>query len=446
MKKTTYIILIVLVMGVGYGAKYLLDRAPIFTGFSAKMVGSWVFMTNRTQGDVEAHELSSFFLSLSKNIVNKKEKSVTGSFVGTAKQKAIYREGLGCALLADGDETTVRKQKLIQEKLPLNPDTIAWPFGDVLPKGDSVKVNREKLNVALDSAFNRGNTRAVVICYDTCFVTEKYLKGFTKRTRLLGWSMSKSVTSSMIGVLVKEGKLDVNAPAPVKEWQNDNRKNITLNSMLRMSSGLKWVEDYTDISDATIMLYQKSDMGGFALNKPALYPPDSVWYYSSGTSNIISEIIRRAIGNDREYWDFPRKALFNKIGMRSAIIETDAAGNFVGSSYTYATTRDWARFGLLYLNNGIWFGDTVLTPGWVKFTRTEAPNSKGKYGAQFWLNLSGNELPDAPKDIFYADGYQGQRVYIIPSKKLVIVRMGLTTKKDFDYNKFVTGIINSLKN
>ena len=443
MKRTKYIILIVLVLGIGYGAKYLLDRAPIFTGFSAKMVGSWVFMTNRTQASVEAHELNSFFLSLSKNIVNKKDQSVTGSFVGTAKQKAIYREGLGCTLLADGDEATVRKQKLIQEKLPENPDTIAWPFGDRLPKGDSVKVNRIKLKVALDSAFNRGNTRAVVICYDTSFVTEKYLKGFSKRTRLLGWSMSKSVTSSMVGVLVKEGKLDVNAPAPVKEWQNDNRKNITLNSMLRMSSGLEWVEDYTDISDATIMLYQKSDMGGFALNKPAKYPPDSVWYYSSGTTNILSLIIRRQFKNDQDYWKFPRKAIFNKLGMKSVVFETDASGTFVGSSYIFATARDWARYGLFYLHDGVARGERILPEGWVDYTTTPTKGSNGEYGAQFWLQPK--ELPDAPKDTYFCDGYHGQRVYIIPSKKLVIVRFGLNGHGEFDYNNFVKLVLDAFE-
>lgn len=126
-------------------------------------------------------------------------------------------------------------------------------------------------------------------------------------------------------------------------------------------------------------------------------------------------------------------------------METDAAGNFVGSSYTYATTRDWARFGLLYLSNGVWYGDTIFSPKWAKFTQKPAPNAYGKYGSQFWLNSSGKLLPDAPKDIYFADGYQGQRVYIIPSKKLVIVRMGLTTNKDFDFNKMVVEIINSLK-
>ncbi len=130
--------------------------------------------------------------------------------------------------------------------------------------------------------------------------------------------------------------------------------------------------------------------------------------------------------------------------MRSAIIETDAAGNFVGSSYIQATPRDYARFGLLYLQNGIWGKDTILPQGWVDYTREEAPGSQGKYGAQFWLNKSGSELPDAPRDIYYCDGFNGQRIYIVPSKRLVIVRMGLSKHGEFDYNKFVTSILDAV--
>ncbi len=443
MKKTLFIVLIVLILGVGYGAKYLLDRAPIFTGFSAKMVGSWVFMTDRTQADVEDNELNSFFLGLSKNVVNQSDKSVEGSFMGTAKQKAIYRQGLGCTLLADGDEAEVRKQKLVQEILPENPDTIGWPTGDVLPDGNSVKVDKRKLNAAIDSALSWGNTRAVMVCYDTTFVFEKYADGFNKNTRLLGWSMSKSVTGTMVGVLAMQGKLDVNAPAPVEEWKNDKRKNITLNNLMQMSSGLEWVEDYTDISDATIMLYEKGDMGGFALNKPAKYAPDSVWYYSSGTSNIISLIIRRQFENDQDYWKFPRETIFNKTGMRSVVFETDASGTFVGSSYIFATARDWARYGLLYLRDGIWNGERILPEGWVDYTVTPARDSKGEYGAQFWLQPK--ELPDAPKDAYFCDGYHGQRVYIIPSKNIVIVRFGLNGHGEFDYNRFVTSVLDAFE-
>ena len=335
--------------------------------------------------------------------------------------------------------------KSLVKPIPIESSNIYWPYGDKLRNNVVKKVNIKKLSAAIDSAFNQGKTRAVIVLYDTLMLFEKYADGFNKDSRILGWSMAKSITSALVGTLVKSGKLDINSKAAVAEWRNDKRKNITLRSLLNMSSGLKWVEDYGDISDATVMLYQKADVGKYAISSPSIYPPDSVWYYSSGSPNIISLIIRRTINNDQVYWNYPRNALFNKIGMRSAIMETDASGTFVASSYIQATPRDYARFGLLYLNNGIWGKDTILPKGWVDFTRKEAPNSGGEYGAEFWLNKSGKELPDAPKDIYYCDGFNGQRIYIVPSKHLVIVRMGLSKHGEFDYNRFVKLILDAIE-
>ncbi len=440
MKKIKYVVIGIVLAVVVYGANYFIARAPIFTGYAAKDLASWTFLTQRTQQDIEKHDLSFFPVNLSHNVIDKKNKTVTGTFLGMAKQVAVYRQGLGCTLLADADMAEVKKQKMTEPVLPGNPQDIYWPMGDKMRDTVPPNVDLKKLKAAIDSAFNKGNTRAVVVAYDTVFMREKYAPGFDKNTRILGWSMSKSITSALVGILVKRGKLDVNAPAPLKEWQNDRRKNIRLVDLLHQSSGLKWNEDYGDISDVTIMLYRKGNMAEFAIHHPAIYPPDSVWYYSSGNTNIVSEIIRRTIGNDQQYWNFPRKALFNKIGMRSAVLETDASGNFVGSSYTFATPRDWARFGLFYLEDGVWQGKRILPEGWVKFSRTPARKSKDQYGVQFWLNKGTHEIKGYP-DIYYCDGFHGQRVYIIPSKDLVVVRMGLNDHGEFDYNKFLTRIL-----
>lgn len=440
MKKIKYLILIVIVGGLIYGADYFIARAPIFTGYAAKDLASWTFLTNRTQKDIEKHDLSFFPVNLSHNVIDYKKKEVTGTFLGLAKQVAVYREGLGCTLLADANINSVMKQKMTEPILPTDPQDLYWPMGSKMRDSVPPNVDLNKLNAAIDSAFNQGNTRAVVVAYDTVFLREKYAPGFNKNTRILGWSMSKSITSALIGILSGEGKLDVNAPAPIKEWANDSRHNIRLVDLLHQSSGLKWDENYGDISNVTIMLYRKGNMAQYVIHQPAEYPPDSVWYYSSGNSNVISEIIRRTIGNDQEYWNFPRKVLFNKIGMRSAVLETDASGNFVGSSYTFATPRDWARFGLLYLQDGTWQGKRILPEGWVKYSTTPARKSDNQYGVQFWLNKGTHEIKGHP-DIYYCDGFHGQRVFIIPSKDLVIVRMGLNNHGEFDFNKFVTRIM-----
>jgi len=445
MKKIVYVFLGVFLLVLVYAGKYLIDRSPIFTGFAAKDMASCVFVAGRSPESVKAVDLNFSLVKMASLEIDEKAKTVTANFLGFGKQIAVYRQGLGCALVADEDIEKARSFRSVQTAYPLYPETVFWPVGDKMRDSIPSNINKEKLDRAIANALAQGNTRGIVVAYDTLFMAEAYGEGFDKTTPLLGWSMSKSINSALIGILVKQGRLDINAAAPIDEWKSDERKNISIRSLLQMTSGLEWVEDYGDISDATIMLYNRGDVAKYAISKKAAFPPDSVWYYSSGTSNILSAIVKRSFMSEQAYLDFPRTQLFNRIGMRSAIMETDAVGTFVASSYTYATTRDWARFGLLYLNNGIWNKDTLFTDDWVDFTRSEAPKSGGKYGAQFWLNKAGHEVPDAPKDTYFADGFHGQRVYIIPSKHLVIVRMGESKKGEFDYNKFVSEVIDAFE-
>jgi CubicO group peptidase (beta-lactamase class C family) len=254
--------------------------------------------------------------------------------------------------------------------------------------------------------------------------------------------MDKSIVNAMVGILVKKGKLSVNATAPIDEWLNDKRRDITLNDLLHMSSGLKWNEDYGDVSDATTMLYRERNCYKTAISVPFEKKPNTEWKYSSGTTNILSGIIRKTLNNDNLYFEFPYTEIFRKIGMNSMVYETDASGYFVGSSYGYATARDWARFGQLYLQDGVWKGDTILPKGWVSYTRTPADAAKGKYGAQFWLNRS-KELKDIPEDMFFCEGHRGQQIAIFPSNHMVVVRLGFGEDK-FDFNHFLKGILKSI--
>lgn len=420
--------------------------ATIFNGYAAKDFCSCIYLSERNQASIEKNDLKSFFVSLPTNVWDKENRSVTSSFLGMAKQTAVYRDGLGCALVADANIVDVKKQKFTPQFPDYDADTVFWPTGNKMRDTIISNINIKKLNKAIKEALNEGHTRGIVVAYDTLFMTEAYNNGFNKDTRILGWSMTKSIMSTLTGILVKQGKLSLEGELPIDEWKNDERKNINLKNLLQMSSGLKWEEDYGKISDATIMLFNKSDVAKYAISRPAAVPPDSIWYYSSGTSNIISEIIKRSTSTQQEYFSFPQNELFNKIGIRSMVLEPDASGTFVGSSYAFATPRDWARFGLLYLQNGYWGKEQILTKEWINFTKTPALKSKGGYGAQFWLNSSETpELPDAPRNIFFADGFNGQRVYIVPSHNLVIVRMGLSKKGEFDYNKFVTSIIDAIE-
>ena len=427
---------------------YAWPRIPIITGFAAKGMCSGVFVGHRSQESVASRELSFFPISLARTTIHPEDSSVTATVFGLAKRKAVYRRGLGCTLLTDIPEEKVKAQAIPLPPPPFDPDTIAWPLGSLLPNTLPAGVNYEELNRVLHAAIDAPGseqvkkTLAVAVVYNNMLIGEAYAPGIDKNTPLLGWSMTKSIISTLVGMRVADHKLSIHEPAPVPEWKNDDRSNITLSSLLHMTSGLKWDENYFDISDATKMLYVYGDMYRYAISRPVAYPPDSVWYYSSGTSNILSGIIRNTFGNNRAYLTYPYVRLFYRTGMLHTTLETDASGTFVGSSYSYATARDWARFGLLYLHRGIFAGDTVLSPGWVSYTLREAPHSNGAYGAQWWLNHN-NKLPDVPADTYFCDGFQGQRIFVIPSRNLVVVRLGWSMK-NFNFNKFLKEIISTL--
>ena len=236
----------------------------------------------------------------------------------------------------------------------------------------------------------------------------------------------------MRGIAVREGLLDVSAPAAVPEWQNDARAEITLDQLLRMSSGLEFNEDYVDqgISDVITMLMfdGRHDTGGYAAAKPLLHPPGSFWSYSSGTTNIICRILRDTIGNGPTgMLDFMQRELWGPLGMRSPTPRFDTAGTFIGSSFLFAMPQDFARFGYLYLRDGVWDGTRILPEGWVDYARTPTYNDgESAYGAHWWMK------PDNP-DWFYASGYDGQRILLVPEKDAIIVRVGRTPEDQIDY-------------
>ena len=230
-------------------------------------------------------------------------------------------------------------------------------------------------------------------------VAEAYKPQFNQKTRFLSWSMAKSFMNAMVGILVSEGKLDINQPAGIDEWKSDDRSKITLNDLMQMQSGLKWNEDYGNRSDVTLMLHCEGDMALFAMEQPVALPAGTHWYYSSGTTNIVSYLIRKQFSNDSVYYVFADNQLFNKIGMPDAVLEVDPSGTWVGSSYLYATARDYARFGLLYQNDGVFNGERILPEGWVKYSTSSASASEGLYGSFFWLNRS-RTMPSAPEDMY----------------------------------------------
>lgn len=457
MKLVKRILLLLLVAGLIYGIRYAWVSFPIMSGFTAKNMCSCVFVGGRQPASVEAEELGSFPLSLADYTIDSTNKSVTSTVFGMAKKKAIYREGFGCTLVNELSEETIRKQMPPAIlKAPVQMDSVQWSLGNKAATYIPAQVDFARLSKLCQQEVNKVNkkqqheARALLVVYDGRLIVEDYAPGFNKDSRMLGWSMAKSITSAMIGLLVKKEKLDVSKPAPVPEWANanDKRHNITLENLLQQTSGLDFEENYNKSSNATIMLFNKADMGGYTASRPVKDAAGTKFYYSSGNSNIISRIIRQTVG-DKNYHSFVYDSLFYKLGMYNTVIEPDANGTMVGSSYVFATAQDWARFGLLYYSNGMVNGEKLFTDDWV--TKTVTPSAADKlqqYGYQFWLNGLNKKVPSerkfsaAPADMYYADGYAGQYVFIIPSKKLVIVRLGF---KNFDENELLRKIIQCVR-
>jgi CubicO group peptidase (beta-lactamase class C family) len=447
MKKILKLLVLLLVIIIVYFRFTTYPKLDLISGFTSKSIASCHFIDNRSLESVEKGDNDIPLLDLATSKINEAGKFVTSNVYGLKERKAIYREGIGATLINDKFDETKPYEVPKRTKLVNN---LPFPYGNNEPR-DTVFANIDyaKLNKAVSNAFDvaGGKTkrsRSVLVLYKDKLVAEKYESGFTKNSKLLGWSMTKSITGTMFGVLQKQKKFDIYKPAPIAEWQNDERKIITTNDLLHMNSGLEWVENYNTICDATIMLFGSEDMAKVQLEKPALFKPNTHWNYSSGTSNLLSAILRKQFKTHQEYLDFWYSGLIDKIGMNSAIIETDMVGNYVGSSYAWATTRDWSKLGLLYLHKGNWNGEQILDESWVKYVSTPTNTSNGDYGAQFWLN-AGGKYKDAPRDMFYCSGFQGQKVFIIPSLDLVIVRMGLTDDLEFDFNIFLKEVVSAIK-
>lgn len=333
---------------------------------------------------------------------------------------------------------TISKTKL--PPLPAQPVGVPWPTRE-WPEGELSPRVAAKLNPMLDFAFSdpapetMGETHAFLAVQGGKIVSERYWTGFDRTSTHHSWSQAKSITQALIGILVREGKIDIHAPADVPEWQgaDDPRRAITLDQLLRMSSGLKFAEDYVDagVSDVIEMLFGsgKDDVAGFAAKFPLIHAPDTFWSYASGTSNIVARCAARALGASGEaFREFMFRELFGPIGMTSAQPKFDAAGTFIGSSFCFCTERDFARFGLLYLRGGVWDGKRILPEGWVDYARTPTktpPTETMGYGAHWWLGMAG---PGS----FSANGYEGQYTVMVPELDLILVRNGKSPleKKD----------------
>lgn len=435
LRRIVWATLLIILLG---GCLYLNKLMPIITGYAAKNLASAVFVSGRDQADVEALDLHFSFIKFTRNKVDREKRTVTSRFLWS-KSVAAFREGYGVTLLRGKTAAQLQAETF---PLPLEVDVC-----DPLAPGDSALCARlEPIAKALvdDQAYN-GTPFAFVVLHDGGVVAERYRDGFNAEMPLLSWSMAKSFTNALVGIMVADSLIDLYAPLGIPEWQNDGRNAISLNDLMQMQSGLEWNEDYGNSSDVNIMLHREKDMGLFALSKPLVFEPGTHWYYSSGSTNIVMRYLREKFASDEVFLSYIRERLFVPLSIPKAYFEPDMSGTPIGSSYLYITARDFARFGQLYLDDGCVGDQRILPEGWVEYTATPASDSKGGYGAFFWLNRGG-ALPDAPEDLFSCNGHDGQQIYIIPSKGLVVVVLGYSPKPDrvVDFNGLIRDIIQAI--
>jgi hypothetical protein len=430
--------LLLLAVFVAVGFVWL--AGPMVTGFFAKNLCSGTFVAQRSPQAVVDEDLRTYsprpLFDMVHWRVDDDTREVHASMPLRGRATARFVPGAGCTLRPDARNTGGASVATTA----VSPATIAagaalWPQGDrVAPPSPDSGVDLPRMAAALDAGMaevESGNrrTRAIVIVHRGRIVAERYAAGFDANMPLPGWSMAKSVTAAIVGRLIAEGRLTaLSEPLALPQWRGavDGRSAITFEQALGMTSGLGFSEDYASpISHVNRMLFVERSAGAVALNVAMDAQPGTRWHYNSGTTNLISLALRERLGD--AYHDAPRRLIFEPLGMKSAVFERDPAGLYVGSSFLYATARDWARFGLLYANGGRADGRQLLDPAFVTATAQRRADGS-RYGLHWWLHEPSDES-DLPAGAFQATGHAGQCLTVIPSHALVIVRLGQTQDK-----------------
>lgn len=361
--------------------------------------------------------------------VNRAAKTAHASVLGAFGTTARFRPGRGCRI-----------------DYPDNvPSAGAGEAGAdaPVPEAPAFETSNAAIRAALDHIFTDSpgeiplQLRAVVIVKDGRIIGERYAAGIGPETPLPSYSVAKSVTNALLGILVREGKLAVSAPAPVAAWRGvgDPRGAITIEHLMRMTSGLDMAETGSGFDPVSRMLYLERDMAGYAASGALAHPPGTVWDYTSANTLVLNRILGDSIGGGEDGCvAFARQRLFAPAGMRRVTMAFDGAGTQVGSTEISAPARDWARFGQLYLDDGVARdGTRILPEGWVAWSKR--PTLGASYGAGFWTNEGTADFSamriaaGMPKDAFFASGNRGQRIYILPSARLVVVRLGMTHRE-----------------
>ena len=387
--------------------------------------------------------------------LEQKNASVWGA--GFEKRTAQYNGDQGCTILPIGMDDVLFTPTAVERHIP-DPATTPWPTGDVGAYARLEDVDPVKLNDAFDwmMAQTENNTRAVVVAYRGKIVGERYAPGWTKNTPQISWSQGKSIASALTGILVRQGEFGLEDRAPVPEWhgEGDPRNAIAIKHLLRMSSGLDFINDGIGRAESWLstnehfrIYFDGLDVFEHAIDQPMDLEPDTEFRYRNSDPLSLVRIARTTVEARGDDWlTFPQRALFDRIGARNYLLEPDAWGNFIISGYDYGSAHDWIRFGLLHLWDGVWEGERILPEGWVEFISSPAPGARDQgYGGLFWLNLN-DSYDRLPSDAYSARGFMGQTTMIIPSRDMVVVRLGPSPSNARRYfNEFVGQVLDAIE-
>ncbi|MFT4887379.1 MAG: CubicO group peptidase (beta-lactamase class C family) [Pseudohongiellaceae bacterium] len=419
-----FIFLTVIASFAGFPPAFILSAPGVATGIGSKLLCSARFVSGFS-AEQSFDDLVQYspLLDLLDASTDENAKIVKTSFLGVSTKTASYISGLGCSV--DYPGYTQRQELKTQ---PYSSSNEPWPLGN------KIASLQPEMQALLESQVIRDNvaglnTRALLVVHNGFILGEAYAQGADSTTPLLGWSMAKSLTSVMLGNLELRGLLNLDASPEFSEWINDARSKIKITDLLTMSDGLDFSEQYNPGDDATTMLFTSPSASDFTLARPLAHEPGTRFNYSSGTANVLSRIYLDVLGGPQQSYDDYKTNIAGPLGFQNAVFEVDASGAFFGSSYLYASARDWARLGQLMVNGGAINGREIVTQDWID--RATAPNTtenQKAYGYQWWLNR-GNEYlrwPDIPNDAYAAQGNRQQNMMIVPSKNVVIVRLGWT--------------------
>ena len=403
---------------------------------TAKVLCSALFVSGRRLGEAIDH-VADYFLgprldSISDIHVDRSRGLVRLTVAGRVTREAKRYGDQGCVIHQPGRDSVFFTPVKVTSALP-DAATTPWPMGDLLPNEPVPGLDTAAMRRAVDTAFARpeGLTAGVVVVHRGRIVGERYANGAHRDMQLESWSMGKSITGTMIGLLIQQGAFKLDDPAPVAEWRKtpgDARAKITIKDLMRMSSGLRFSrgtrEDLPGYHDHDLIYTGAIDAFEFSVTREKQFEPNTFGRYRNVDPLTLGLLVKEAVQKRSEdYLTWPQTALFDKIGIRRQVLETDPYGNFLLTGYDYGTPRNWARLGMLYLNDGVWNGERLLPEGWTKFVSTPAPAwADSAYGGMVWVNARGGW--PLPRDAFAFRGAGGQDTYIVPSLSLVVVRMG----------------------